>query len=125
MRRLLKRAVISGFAAAGLLSLLFLGAVGVQAFRFNQTLRWLQRANATNDAIAAASRGDRRLTAIRGFPPGVPDLRAHYAEYANVGFHDIPFTSDAVATDAQQQLNQLAYSYARTYNAVLLARLSQ
>lgn len=88
-----------------------------------QKLRWLYSANPQRDLKEALSRGDRRFIGVYGFAPTVPGIGPENPLCKRYGVRYLEGTSDAITSEEDYKLNDLAEKYAEKYNLLLVQHL--
>ena len=89
-----------------------------------QRLRWLDRADPERDLAAALARGDRRFVGTYGYTATVPGAGSPYDPLPKrYGVRFLRGTSDAMTSQEDERLNDLARRYAKKYNQLLLQHL--
>jgi len=88
-----------------------------------QKLRWLYSADPQQDLLKALSRGDRRFIGVYGLGPTVPGIGADDPLCKRYGVRYLEGTSDAIRSEEDWKLNDLADKYAENYNLLLLEHL--
>ena len=88
-----------------------------------QELRWLESANPIADARVALSKGDHRLRAVYGLTVSIPGTdRKDFDTLKRIyGISEITGTTDAFQNAEHARLDQLATSYAETYNRQIMS----
>ena len=93
----------------------FLGGPRVTLYRY-------RHADPVADADRAARRGDFRLVGVQGRGVELPGADSILGQQSAMrcATRIVPFTSDAISSDAVRDLNGVARSYAHAYNLRLL-----
>jgi len=92
-----------------------------------RVLRWVEHADALQDAKAALAHGDHRLMAVRGLGVRIPgtDAREFESLERSHGIREMEGTTDALIDQEHHRLVQLAVEYAATYNRHVLRQTKQ
>jgi hypothetical protein len=92
--------------------------------RAEHLLRWLYHADPQRDLAAALARGDQRFVGLHGYADSVPGFDSPYEDLPKrYGVRYLRGTSDAMTSEEDHRLNDLADQYAKKYNALLLQHL--
>jgi hypothetical protein len=97
-----------------------------QPVDYSSLTRALESRDVAADLKEALAHGDSRFMGVMGIGlivPGVPD---YYKKHkGSRGVRVIPYTSDAIGSEAEQRLQSAAHRYAENYNRLLLASIAQ
>ena len=87
-----------------------------------ESLLWLKKADAEQDAQTALSRNDKRLLVMAGRSPSLPGIEPELTSKAKsvCGIRYIEGSTDTVLGEIHLELLQAASDYASAYNRILI-----